>query len=207
MLLGWLDWCGLHRLVESAEPTALDDPRATRVDADRALQLLTPTGRFEGYDAVRRVLLRCPPTCWVAPLLWLSPVRAVGERVYLRLAAGRTCVVAALPQEPRRPRGRMVGLLVLVFVQFAIPLWATTQGTPRMFGFHMFTGQPGHMTVDVRDTVGNVVDVQVSRWIAQRRDEIDWRDTLGSAICEDVRDVESVTITQWGESEVTRCVG
>lgn len=207
VVLGWLDWCGLHRLVGSAEPGAMVDPRVTREDADRALQLLTTEGRFEGYDAIRRVLLRCPPTFWAAPLLWLPPVRAVGEWVYQCVAARRTCGVHSRSQKPIRSRGRLLGLLALVVVQLAIPLWATAHGVPRMFGFHMFTGRPGHMTVEVLDSVGEGVDVELSEWIAERRDEIDWRERLGRAICQDVRDAASVTITQWGEPGVTRCAG
>lgn len=90
-VLEGLDWFRAHRYVGSAEPGALDDPRVTAADADRALQLLTPAGRFEGYDAIRRILARCPPTFWLTPLLWLPPVRVVGERVYRRVAARRTC--------------------------------------------------------------------------------------------------------------------
>lgn len=90
-LLAALDWLHAHDYVGSAEPGALDDPRITAADADRAVQLLTAAGRFEGYDAIRRILLRCPPTCWFAPLLWLPGVRPLGERVYWWVAARRTC--------------------------------------------------------------------------------------------------------------------
>ncbi|WP_310529476.1 DCC1-like thiol-disulfide oxidoreductase family protein [Nocardioides sp.] len=98
-VLAWLDVTGTHRFVGTAEPGAHDDPRVTREDTDRALQLLTPQGRFEGYDAIRRVLARSPITFWFVPLLWLPPVRVVGERLYWRIAASRTCAVAA-PQPP-----------------------------------------------------------------------------------------------------------
>lgn len=92
-----LDWLRVHDYVGSAEPGALDDPRITAEDADRAVQLLTPDGRFEGFDAVRRILLRCPPTCWLAPVLWLPPVARLGERVYARIAARRSCSIDGSP--------------------------------------------------------------------------------------------------------------
>ena len=98
-VLAWLDVTGAHRFVGTAEPEAYADPRVTPEDTDRALQLLTPRGRFEGYDAIRRVLLRSPLTFWFAPVLWLPPVRAVGERIYWRVAASRTCAIGA-PQPP-----------------------------------------------------------------------------------------------------------
>lgn len=102
--LGRLDVLRLHRLVGTAEPGAYDDPRVTPEDTDRALQLLTPSGRYEGFDAVRRVLLLCPPTAWFAWLAWLPGVRPVGERVYRRVAERRSCRLEA-PQPPvvRRP--------------------------------------------------------------------------------------------------------
>ena len=98
-VLAWLDVAGAHRFVGTAEPSAYDDPRVTREDTERALQLLTPQGRFEGYDAIRRILVRSPLTFWLAPLLWLPPVRVLGERAYWKVAASRTCVIGA-PQPP-----------------------------------------------------------------------------------------------------------
>lgn len=88
-----LDWLRLHRYVGSSEPGAFDDPRVTPEMADRAVQLLTPTRRAEGFDAVRRILAVCPLTFWLAPILWLPPVYRLGDRAYRRVAARRTCKI------------------------------------------------------------------------------------------------------------------
>lgn len=88
-----LDWFQVHRFVGSDEPEALDDPRLTREMAEEALQLLGPGRHAQGYDAVRRILAVCPPTLWTAPLLWLPPVTAVGDRVYRHVAARRSCSI------------------------------------------------------------------------------------------------------------------
>lgn len=98
-VLAWLDVAGAHRFVGTAEPDAYADPRVTPADTDHALQLLTPQGRFEGYDAIRRILARSPLTFWFTPLLWLPPVRVAGERIYRRIADNRTCALGA----PRTP--------------------------------------------------------------------------------------------------------
>lgn len=90
-LLRWLDWFRLHRVVGSAEPGAFDDPRVTPAMADEAVQLLTPRVHAQGFDAVRRVLAVCPLTFWTAPILWLPPVKRLGDRAYTYVAARRTC--------------------------------------------------------------------------------------------------------------------
>jgi predicted DCC family thiol-disulfide oxidoreductase YuxK len=98
-VLARLDVFGRVRLVGTAEPGAYEDPRVTPEHTAHALQLLTATARYEGYDAIRRVLARSPITFWLAPLLWLPPVRALGEKWYRRVADSRTCLIGA-PQPP-----------------------------------------------------------------------------------------------------------
>ena len=61
--------------------------------ADRAIQLLTPRRRAEGFDAVRRVLAVSPLTFWMAPILWLPPVNSLGSHLYQKVAARRTCKI------------------------------------------------------------------------------------------------------------------
>ena len=89
----FLDWFRLHRFVGSSEPGAFDDARVTPAMADEAIQLLTPATHAQGFDAVRRVLATSPLTFWTAPLLWLPPVSNLGDRLYKRVAARRTCQV------------------------------------------------------------------------------------------------------------------
>ena len=108
VVLARLDVLGRFRFVGTAEPDAYADGRVTPEHTAHALQLLTPTGRYEGYDAIRRVLARTP-LAWLAPLLWLPPVRALGERAYRRVAESRTCLLWP-PQAPivRTRRGPVV---------------------------------------------------------------------------------------------------
>jgi predicted DCC family thiol-disulfide oxidoreductase YuxK len=89
----YLDWFRIHEYVGSAEPGAFDDPRVTPEMADRAVQLLTPTRRAEGFDAIRRILALCPLTFWLAPLLWIPPVYRLGDRTYQRVALRRSCKI------------------------------------------------------------------------------------------------------------------
>ncbi|MGN0064006.1 MAG: thiol-disulfide oxidoreductase DCC family protein [Nocardioides sp.] len=104
--LARLDVLRLHRFVGTSEPDAYADPRVTPEHTDHALQLLTPAGRYEGYDAIRRVLLRCPPVSVVAPLLWLPGARWLGDRLYRRVAESRTCGLG--PAQPPIARGATV---------------------------------------------------------------------------------------------------
>lgn len=91
LLFRLLDWFHIHRFLGSAEPGAFEDPRVTPDMADRAIQLLTPKWQSEGFDAVRRILVVCPLTFWMAPLLWLPPLYRLGDRTYQLVAARRTC--------------------------------------------------------------------------------------------------------------------
>jgi hypothetical protein len=83
----------MHRFVGSFDPDAFDDPRVTPEMADEAIQLLTPKVHAQGFDAVRRVLAVSPLTFWTAPILWLPPVYRLGDRMYKRVAARRTCKI------------------------------------------------------------------------------------------------------------------
>jgi hypothetical protein len=95
-------------------------------------------------------------------------------------------------------------LTALVCLQVAIPFWATTQGVPHMFGFHMFTGYEP-LSVVVRDADQARVDVNLSDWITVRREDVDWSRRLGSAICADVAEATTVTVSQWGAEKVHTC--
>lgn len=95
-------------------------------------------------------------------------------------------------------------LTALVCLQVAIPFWATTQGVPHMFGFHMFTGYEP-LSVVVRDADQTPVEVDLSDWITVRREDIDWSRRLGSAICADLAEATTVTVSQWGDEKVHTC--
>ena len=95
-------------------------------------------------------------------------------------------------------------LMAAVCLQVAVPVWATTQSVPHMFGFHMFTGYDP-LAIVVRDAGGQEIDVDLSDWITVRREDVDWSRRLGSAICADTANAVTVTVDQWGAERVHRC--
>ena len=52
---------------------------------------LAPEGRICGYRAYARLAPRLPLLSPLIPILLLAPVRALGERIYARVAESRTC--------------------------------------------------------------------------------------------------------------------
>jgi hypothetical protein len=103
----------------------------------------------------------------------------------------------------RRSRTRWV-LAAIVCVQVAVPVWATWEGVPHKFGFHMFTGYDP-LDVQVVDGDGGRVDVQLSDWIVVPREDIDWFPQLAPLICADVAEAATVTVRQWGTDRVRSC--
>ncbi|MBD3927009.1 hypothetical protein IEZ26_20480 [Nocardioides cavernae] len=102
-----------------------------------------------------------------------------------------------------RTRTRLL-LAALVCVQVAVPLWATVEGVPHKFGFHMFTGYEA-FGVDVSDRSGEKVVVDLRDWIVVAREDIDWAPRLAPAICATVPDAATVTVRQWGEHRTRSC--
>jgi predicted DCC family thiol-disulfide oxidoreductase YuxK len=93
-----LDWLGALRFVPRSKLSA-NGLAVREEDALRALQVLTPGGRrFGAFAAVIRVAERLPVSYLWAPILRLPPIARLGERVYGRVAARRTCAVP-LPAE------------------------------------------------------------------------------------------------------------
>ncbi|HEX3220061.1 MAG TPA: HTTM domain-containing protein [Candidatus Limnocylindria bacterium] len=101
-----LDWMHGLRFVPRSSLASAELP----VDEDaaaRALQFVPPHGRVRGgFAAVTRVLELLPVSFLWAPLLRLPPVAAIGERVYRRVAANRSCELplraSGAPAESRR---------------------------------------------------------------------------------------------------------
>jgi predicted DCC family thiol-disulfide oxidoreductase YuxK len=107
---GWVRWFGRldwlrvlrfvprSRLAEAGLPISEDD-------AARALQLVSGRRVFGGFAAVTRVTeLLAVGFLW-APLLRLPPLAAIGERVYRRVAARRSCKLPmGAPAEPASSR-------------------------------------------------------------------------------------------------------
>ena len=89
-----LDWLRFLRFVPGSDPAELERLGVPRQDADRALQLVTPDEREQGFDAVVGVLERLPVSFLWAPILRLWPIRPIGRAVYARVAARRQCAVS-----------------------------------------------------------------------------------------------------------------
>lgn len=95
-------------------------------------------------------------------------------------------------------------LAALVCLQVAVPVWATWEGVPHKFGFHMFTGYDP-LDVQVVDGDGSLVDVELSKWIVVPREDIDWTVRLPPLICTDVAEAATVTVRQWGTDRKQSC--
>ena len=91
-----LDWLGALRFVPRSALAASGLP-VSEAAAAEALQLVSPSGRVRsGFAAVVGVAELLPISFLWAPLLRLPPLAAVGERVYRRVAARRTCPLPAM---------------------------------------------------------------------------------------------------------------
>lgn len=88
-----LDWLAALRFVPSSDGGELANLGIPRSDADRALQLVTGHGREQGFRAVVGVLELTPAAFLWAPLLRLPPIAWLGDRVYRRVAARRSCAL------------------------------------------------------------------------------------------------------------------
>lgn len=108
---------------------------------------------------------------------------------------------AVLPA--RRMRAKRV-LAAIVCLQFVVPVWATWQGVPHKFGFHMFTGYEP-LDVKVVDNAGADIDVELSDWVVVPREDIDWFPHLAPLICADVPGAVTVTVRQWGTDRTRTC--
>lgn len=101
-------------------------------------------------------------------------------------------------------RARLV-LAGLVCVQVSIPVWATLEGVPHPFGFHMFTGYEP-MSVEVRDSAGRPIDIDLSDWVVVRREDVAWSETeLPQRLCADVDGAAVVVIRQWQTDREHTC--
>lgn len=103
----------------------------------------------------------------------------------------------------RRSRTRWV-LAAIVCLQVAVPVWATWEGVPHKFGFHMFTGYDP-LDVQVVDDNGERLEVELSDWIVVPREDIDWTVRLPPLICADVAEAAAVTVRQWSTDRTQSC--
>jgi predicted DCC family thiol-disulfide oxidoreductase YuxK len=91
-----LDWIGALQFVPRSALAGASLPVSEEA-ATEALQLVFPSGRVRsGFAAVVGVAELLPLAFLWAPLLRLPFVAAVGERVYRRVAARRTCPLPAM---------------------------------------------------------------------------------------------------------------
>ena len=95
-------------------------------------------------------------------------------------------------------------LAALVCLQVGVPVWATFEGIPHKFGFHMYTGYEP-MSVEVLDAAGLPIPVDLSDWIVVPREDIDWAPRLGPAICASTARAASVVVRQQGTDRAFSC--
>ena len=95
-----LDWLAALQFVPSSDARALAELDIPRSDADQALQLVAHGRREQGFRAVVGVLEHTPIAFLWAPLLRLPPIAWIGDRVYRRVAARRSCTLPT-PGEDR----------------------------------------------------------------------------------------------------------
>lgn len=90
-----LDWLQVLDPIPSSNAALREELGISQAQADEAVQLVTrSTGRrVAGFSAVQRVLQVLPISFLWAPLLRLPPITALGDRVYRRLAARRSCSI------------------------------------------------------------------------------------------------------------------
>jgi predicted DCC family thiol-disulfide oxidoreductase YuxK len=99
---GWVRWFRRLDWLDLVRPVPLSQLSRSRLPVDEAaaleaLHLVTPFGIHRGFRAVGRTLELLPLTFAWAPLLRLPPVAAIGERVYRRVAARRSCPIDGEP--------------------------------------------------------------------------------------------------------------
>lgn len=93
-ILQSLNWGDRVQFVGSSDRKILIELGAADVCQQGALPLfmaLAPEGRVYGYRAYVRLAPRLPLFFFFTPILLLAPVRALGERIYTRVAETRTC--------------------------------------------------------------------------------------------------------------------
>lgn len=88
-----LDWLHALRFVPSSDVAELERLGVSQEEADRALQLVAGERRAAGFRAVVGVLERTPIGFLWAPLLRLPPIAWLGDRIYRRVAARRSCAL------------------------------------------------------------------------------------------------------------------
>ena len=96
----WLrrfDWTGAFEFRKLQSLGDSEEERRLREQAERAIQLLGPDGRVEGFDAVRCILEHLPVSFLWAPWLRVPPIPRLGRALYRRVAARRTCAVPHPP--------------------------------------------------------------------------------------------------------------
>jgi predicted DCC family thiol-disulfide oxidoreductase YuxK len=91
-----LDWTDALRFVPLSALAASDLPVSEQAAAE-ALHLVSPSGGVRsGFSAVVGVAEVLPLSFLWAPIFRLPPLAAVGDRVYRRVAARRTCPIPGL---------------------------------------------------------------------------------------------------------------
>jgi predicted DCC family thiol-disulfide oxidoreductase YuxK len=96
-----LDWLDVLRFVPRSH-LAESGLHVSETAAAEALHVVEPTRTTRGFAAVREIAARLPISFLWAPILSLPPIPSIGERVYRRVAARRTCPVDLRSTLPAR---------------------------------------------------------------------------------------------------------
>lgn len=101
-------------------------------------------------------------------------------------------------------RGRVVAIITVVFLQFAIPLMAlVVPEKPNRLGWQMYSGMGSEIVVS--DQAGEPVDVPWGELLARSpRPELDWTRHLPERLCLHLGEPQ-VTVTVGSVSRTVRC--
>ncbi len=122
-ILQSLNWADRLQFVGSSDHASLIALGAEDVCQQSSLPLFTalaPEGRLYGYSAYVRLVPRLPSLTPLWPVMLLAPVRALGERIYARISASRTCSLPPMKVTPATKQAApstalwCVGLALLV---------------------------------------------------------------------------------------------
>jgi predicted DCC family thiol-disulfide oxidoreductase YuxK len=111
-LLRRLDWQHTLRFVNSrADKAEISGLPVDSADLLKQMHLESPDGKhlYRGFEAVRWIIWRLPLLAWLAPLLYLPGVPALGQKLYLWIARNRFHLVpchdgqCTIPGRQRQP--------------------------------------------------------------------------------------------------------
>ena len=105
----------------------------------------------------------------------------------------------------RRPSWRPRLIVAAVVIQVAVPAAALAHGVPSRFGFHMYSGRDLGLAIEVVDSGGRRLQVDLDDYAASGRPELDWTEVLPEAICRRTPEAAEVTVRSQGNERSVTC--